>query len=57
MPPRAKPQISFSTRVSPETDERRRRLQEQTGLPVSQLVEKALRHLEENLAELSEPTA
>jgi hypothetical protein len=45
----AQPAISLSTRVSVETDERRRRLQARTGYSVPRLVDEALRNLEDRL--------
>jgi hypothetical protein len=45
----AKPSVNFFTRVSLDTHERRRRLQQRTGLSAPRLVEEALRILEANL--------
>ena len=49
MRPQAKPRVNFSTQVSIETDERRRRLQERTGLSAPRLIADALRELEARL--------
>ena len=43
---RAKPSVSFAARVDPATDERRRRLQERTGLTTPALIEKAMKLFE-----------
>jgi hypothetical protein len=43
---KAKLGVNFYTQVSPDTDRRRRRLQEELGLTVRELVDKALRCLE-----------
>jgi len=43
---KAKLWVNFYTQVSPDTDRRRRRLQEELGLTVPELVDKALRCLE-----------
>ena len=45
----AKPAVSLAVRVDIETDERRRRLQQQTGLSAARLVAVALRTLEARL--------
>jgi hypothetical protein len=45
----AKPGVNFFTRVDPETDERRRRLQQRTGYSAPRLVDEALRKFEANL--------
>jgi hypothetical protein len=57
---RAKPSVSFATRVDPATDERRRRLQERTGLTTPALIEEAMKVFESQLGAkppISEPTA
>ena len=41
--------INFHARIDVETEERRRRLQAQTGLSASRLVEEAFRELERQL--------
>jgi hypothetical protein len=40
------PSFNFHARIDRDTEERRRRLQEQTGLSASQLVREAFRELE-----------
>jgi hypothetical protein len=49
MRPQAKPGVNFFTRVDLETDDRRRRLQERTGLSAPGLIAEALRELEAHL--------
>jgi hypothetical protein len=46
---RAKPTVSFATRVDPATDERRRRIQELTGLTTPDLIKEAMQALEARL--------
>lgn len=46
---RAQPSVSFATRVNSATDERRRRLQEQTGLTAPALLKEAMKLLEDRL--------
>jgi hypothetical protein len=49
------PAYNFTTRITPETDERRRRIQRALQCPTPALVSKALEALEINLtSELSE---
>jgi hypothetical protein len=43
------PSFNFHARIDRDTEERRRRLQEQTGLSASQLVREAFRELERRL--------
>jgi hypothetical protein len=43
------PSINFHARIDLDTEERRRRLQAQTGLSASRLVEEAFRQLERQL--------
>jgi len=45
----AKPGVNFFTRVDLETDDRRRRLQEWTGLSAPRLIADALREFEAHL--------
>ena len=45
----AKPGVNFFTRVDLETDDRRRRLQQRTGLSAPRLIADALRELEAHL--------
>jgi hypothetical protein len=52
----AQPAVNFFTRVSLETDERRRRLQARTGYSGPELVDEALQTLERALDE-REPNA
>jgi len=54
---RAKPTVSFATRVDPATDERRRRIQELTGLTTPDLIKEAMKLLEVRLQakSISEP--
>jgi hypothetical protein len=49
MRPPSQPTVNFFTRVPVEVDERRRRLQAQTGYSVPRLVDEALRCLEDRL--------
>ena len=49
MRPQAKPRVNTGAQVSIETDERRRRLQERTGLSAPRLIADALRELEVRL--------
>jgi hypothetical protein len=51
MRPQAQLHINFYTRVDPDTDARRRRLQERTGLSAPRLVKAALIELERVLAQ------
>jgi hypothetical protein len=44
------PTINFHARIDLDTEERRRRLQAQTGLSASRLVEEAFRQLERQLS-------
>jgi hypothetical protein len=46
---RAKPSVAFATRVYPATDERRRRIQELTGLTTPALIKEAMKLLEAQL--------
>lgn len=46
---RAQPTVSFATRVDPATDERRRRIQELTGLTTPDLIKEAMKLLEARL--------
>jgi hypothetical protein len=60
MRPPAQPAVNFFTRVSVETDERRRRIQARTGYSVPRLVDEALRSLEDRLQtehRMAEPAA
>jgi hypothetical protein len=54
---RAKPTMSFATRVDPATDERRRRIQALTGLTTPDLIKEAMKLLEARLQakSISEP--
>jgi hypothetical protein len=49
MRPQAKPGVNFFIRVDLDTDERRRRLQERTGLSAPRLIADALREFEAHL--------
>jgi hypothetical protein len=49
------PRFSFSALIDPDTEERRRRLQAQTGLSGPQLVREALRELERSLPNANGP--
>ena len=55
MRPQAKPGVNFFTRVDLETDDRRRRLQERTGLSAPRLIANALREFEARLEASWEP--
>jgi hypothetical protein len=55
MRPQAKPGVNFFTRVDLETDDRRRRLQERTGLSAPRLIANALREFEARLEASCEP--
>jgi hypothetical protein len=49
MRPQAKPGVNFFIRVDLDTDDRRRRLQERTGLSAPRLIADALREFEAHL--------
>jgi hypothetical protein len=57
MQPPAQPAVNFFTRVSPETDKRRRRLQARTGYSAPRLVDEALRCLEDRLLQTEHSAA
>jgi hypothetical protein len=46
---RAQPTVSFATRVDPATDQRRRPIQELTGLTTPDLIKEAMKLLEAQL--------
>jgi hypothetical protein len=49
MPTAPQPSVNFHARIDLDTEERRRRLQAQTGLSASGLVREAFRELEQRL--------
>ena len=49
MPTAPQPSVNFHARIDLDTEERRRRLQAQTGLSAPRLVEEAFRELERQL--------
>ena len=53
MIPSAKPNVAFNVRIDLDTADRRRRLQQRTGLSAPRLVAQALRELEERLDDVT----
>ena len=49
MPTAPQPSVNFHARIDLDTEERRRRLQAQTGLSAPRLVREAFRELEQRL--------
>lgn len=57
MQQKGKPRVSLNTLVDPDTDDRRRRLQERTGFATSRLIAEALRTFEAELGPVSNASA